>query len=47
MELDPDAERDPDPLVRVTDPGIGIRTKRPRIPNRYWLKARPIDLYLF
>jgi hypothetical protein len=26
-------ESDPDPLVRVTDPGIWIRTKMSRIPN--------------
>jgi hypothetical protein len=31
MELDP--ELDPDPLARVTDPRILIRTKMSRIPN--------------
>jgi hypothetical protein len=31
MESDP--EPDPDPLVRGTDPGIRIRTKKSRIPN--------------
>jgi hypothetical protein len=29
--MDPD--QDPDPLVRVTDPGIRIHTKLSRIPN--------------
>ncbi len=32
-ELDPDQEPVPDQLVRVTDPGMRIRTKMSRIPN--------------
>ncbi len=31
LELDP--KPDPDAFVRVTDPGIRIRTKMSRIPN--------------
>ncbi len=33
--MDPELDPDPDPLVRVTDPGIRIRirTKMSRIPN--------------